>query len=460
MNTSFRLVRFFIPPVLHFTTPGQPTLLTPQAGGKRREGGRPGSATMIAEFPRGRWLIAAMGTVLQLCLGSVYAWSYFQRPLVETYGWTNTQVAWTFSFAIGFLGVAAAVGGVLLPRFGPRKLALTGSALYGLAYLLAALALHLRSLPLLWLGYGVIGGIGLGLGYVTPIATVSKWFPDKKGLVTGMVVMGFGFGALLMSKVIAPSLGAAFHNELPKVFAGSGLILGVIGVGAACFLRNPPAAAAATKDDGEKAWPRLASRQFALMWLVFFCNIAAGIAIISFQSPLLQDLWKKVNPLASAATLAAIGATLIAVSSVFNGIGRFAWGGLSDRIGQLNAFRLMLATQVVAFIALTQTGHPWIFSGLICYILLCYGGGFGVMPSFVLNTFGPRLMPVLYGCILTAWSTAGVVGPQAVAWLKDRHGAQASGYAFALGAGLVALGFLLSLLLTNPARSDPTPAIA
>ena len=393
-----------------------------------------------------RWLIAGMGTLLQLCLGSVYAWSYFQKPLVDGYGWRNTQVAWTFSFAIGFLGVAAAVGGVLLPKFGPRKLAVTGSILYGVGYLLAALALRMKSLPLLWLGFGAIGGIGLGLGYVTPITTAAKWFPDKKGLVTGMVVMGFGLGAVLMSKVIAPALNVAFPNQLPFVFAGIGLIVGVTGLTAASFLRNPPVTA--TTDTGhEKAGPHLASRQFALMWLVFFCNIVAGIAIISFQSPLLQDLWKKTNPLTSPASLAAYGATLIAVSSVFNGIGRFMWGGLSDRLGQLTTFRLMLASQVIAFIALMFTGNPWLFGALICYILLCYGGGFGVMPSFVLNTFGPRLMPVLYGCILTAWSAGGIVGPQVVAWLKDHDGAQAAGHAFALGAGLLALGFVFSLLL-------------
>jgi len=398
-----------------------------------------------------RWLIAGMGTLLQLCLGSVYAWSYFQKPLVDAYGWSNTQVAWTFSFAIGFLGVAAAVGGVLLPKFGPRKLAVTGSLLYGLGYLLAALALHWKSLPLLWLGYGVVGGIGLGLGYVTPVATAAKWFPDKKGLVTGMVVMGFGFGALLMSKVIAPALDAAFPNQLPKVFAGIGVTVGVIGLAAAVFLRNPPAAAASLAAK-EKALPQIVSRQFVLMWLIFFCNIVAGIAIISFQSPLLQDLWKKTNPLLSPATLAAYGATLIAISSVFNGLGRFSWGGLSDRLGQLNTFRLMLATQVIAFVALMFTGNPWVFATLICYILLCYGGGFGVMPSFVLNTFGPALMPVLYGAILTAWSAGGIVGPQVVAWLKDRHGAQASGHAFALGAILLAVGFVLSLLCRNTAN--------
>ena len=397
-----------------------------------------------------RWLIAGLGAVLQLCLGSVYAWSYFQKPLVEGYGWLNTQVAWTFSLAIGFLGLAAAVGGVLLPKLGPRKLAVTGALLYGAGYLLAALALQLKLLALLWLGYGVIGGIGLGLGYVTPVATVAKWFPDKKGLVTGLVVMGFGFGALLMSKVIAPALDALFAKNLPLTFAGAGLVVGSVGLAAAAGLRNPPGTPPGPLTLDGLAEVR--SRQFVLMWLVFFCNIAAGIAIISFQSPLFQDLWKKVDGTLAPAALAALGATLIAVSSVFNGVGRLVWGGLSDRWGQLVVFRLILATQVAAFVALMVVGNPWVFGALICYVLLCYGGGFGVMPAFVLNTFGPRLMPVLYGCILTAWSAAGVVGPQVVAWLKDRYGTHASTYAFAAGAGLLAVGFILALLLTAAPR--------
>jgi len=393
-----------------------------------------------------RWLIAGAGTLLQLCLGAVYAWSYFQKPLVTGYGWSNTQVAWAFSLAIGFLGVAAAVGGVLLPKFGPRKLAVTGSLLYGAGYLLAALALHLKSLPLLWLGYGVVGGIGLGLGYVTPVATAAKWFPDKKGLVTGMVVMGFGLGALLMSKVIAPALDVACQHQLPLVFAGIGLIVGTISLLAAACLQNPPDTPVASVNLAGIApvW----SRQFGLMWLVFFCNIVAGIAIISFQSPLLQDLWRGQNP-------AAAGATLIAVSSLFNGLGRLFWGGLSDRIGQLVTFRVMLATQVIAFVALIFTGNPWLFGALICYVLLCYGGGFGVMPSFVLNTFGPVQMPVLYGCILTAWSAGGIVGPQMVALLKDRCGTQAASDAFGIGAGLLVLGFLFSLLLCTSKKTNP-----
>ena len=253
-----------------------------------------------------------------------------------------------------------------------------GSLLYGLGYLLAALALRWNMLVLLWLGFGVIGGIGLGLGYVTPVATVAKWFPDKKGLVTGMVVMGFGFGALLMSKVIAPGLDAAFHGQLPLVFAGTGLIVGGVGLIAAVSLRNPPSPEPSAELGSvvvQRVPPELCSGQFLLMWLVFFCNIAAGIAIIGFQSPLMQDLWREANPALPPATLAAYGATLIAASSVFHGLGRLFWGGISDQIGQLRTFRIILATQVVAFAALILVRNPWLFGipDLLCAALLRRG---------------------------------------------------------------------------------------
>ncbi len=165
-----------------------------------------------------RWRIAIFGTLLQVCLGTVYAWSFFQKPLVQTYGWSNSQAAWAFSTAICFLGLAAAWGGMNLAKIGPRKLAMAGGVLFGVGYLIASVALNMHSLILLYVGYGIIGGCGLGLGYVTPVATAAKWFPDKKGFVTGMVVMGFGFGALVMSKVIAPILMDMFNNNLVQVF--------------------------------------------------------------------------------------------------------------------------------------------------------------------------------------------------------------------------------------------------
>jgi OFA family oxalate/formate antiporter-like MFS transporter len=378
-----------------------------------------------------RWLVAFMGTLIQLALGTVYAWSYFQQPVMSAGNWSNAQTAWAFSLAIFFLGLAAAWGGVNLPRFGPRKLAMTGGFLFGLGYLIAAYALQIKNLPLLYAGYGVIGGIGLGLGYVTPVATAAKWFPDKKGLITGMVVMGFGFGALIMAKVLAPLFMSMTDGNLVLTFSYVGVIMLIITLPAGYCLVNPPESAvpktngsAATSAGGQCGRDAVTAKQcilsgkFLMMWMVFFFNIIAGIMFISFQSPLLQDLLKKTLDPATltdpqvAAGLAASGATLIAVSSIFNGAGRFFWGWLSDKIGRVQVFRYILGSQLVVFIAMIFIENPMIFGVLVCYILLCYGGGFGSMPSFVLDVFGPKLMPVVYGAILTAWGCAGVVGPR------------------------------------------------
>jgi OFA family oxalate/formate antiporter-like MFS transporter len=189
-----------------------------------------------------------------------------------------------------------------------------------------------------------------------------------------------------------------------------------------------------------------------MMWIVFFCNIAAGIAIINFQSPLLQDLWSNLDASLSPETLAAYGAILVAVSSLFNGAGRFFWGSVSDKIGRVQTFRIMLATQIIAFVILMTAGNPWVFGVLVCYVLLCYGGGFGTMPSFVLDVFGARMMAVVYGVILTAWSAAGIAGPQIVALIKDafpKDTQAAAWYSFAMGAAFLALGLVLSVFLSN-----------
>ncbi|MDD5090045.1 MAG: OFA family MFS transporter [Candidatus Wallbacteria bacterium] len=433
-----------------------------------------------------RWLIAIMGTFLQLCLGTVYAWSYFQNPLKDAYHWTNSQTAWAFSLAICFLGLAAAWGGINLAKYGPKKLAMLGGACFGVGYLIGAYALSIHSLPLLYLGYGVIGGIGLGLGYVTPVATSVKWFPDKKGFVSGMVVMGFGFGALLMSKVLAPYLMNMTGKNLVQVFAYLGVIFLVLTLIAGSFLKNPPAGfvpegwtppapAAGAKTSTDEVFPLgkcLTSFKFTIMWIIFFCNITAGIAIIGFQSPLLQDLYKKTDSRftsyatikgqgdAASATdktklvdmtkqLAGFGATLIAITSIFNGLGRFFWGGLSDKVGRIQAFRALMGSQILVFLLLAKIGNPMLFGLLFSYILLCYGGGFGTMPSFVGTVFGAKMMAQVYGVILTAWSAGGIVGPQIVAFIKDTYPKDASMYSFYFGTIIMAAGFLLSFLVNN-----------
>lgn len=413
-----------------------------------------------------------MGTLLQLALGTVYAWSYFQQPVMDAGGWSNIQASWAFSLAIFFLGLAAAWGGINLSKFGPRKLAMAGGGLFGTGYLIAAYALHIKSLPLLYAGYGLIGGIGLGLGYVTPVATVAKWFPDKKGLVTGMVVMGFGFGALVMAKVVAPILMSVSGGNLVQIFFCVGVAMLAATLTAGYFLVNPPAgfmpkgfAPPATAVEQSYSRDALTARQcifsgrFLLMWLVFFFNIVAGIMFIGFQSPLLQDLLKRTMDSAAlsnpqvVAGLAASGATLIAVSSIFNGLGRFFWGGLSDKIGRIQTFRLILGSQLAVFIALMFVESPLIFSIFVCYILFCYGGGFGSMPSFVLDVFGQRMMPVVYGTILTAWGCGGIIGPQIVAFMKDNFAVQAAQYTFASASVLLLFGFIITFVLS--AKNSP-----
>ena len=407
-----------------------------------------------------RWWMALAGTALQMCIGTVYAWSYFQNPLTQAYGWSNTEVAWVFSTTILFLSLGAAVGGSKLPVYGPRKLAVLGILLFGSGYLLGALALYFKSLPFLYLGYGVIGGTGIGLAYVPPVATVAKWFPDKKGLATGMVIMGFGLGAMIMSKLVAPFLLQAFDHSFPLVFAVLGVAFLLLATPIAWTLQDPPrgstqgggygSGAGEVQFDSVRAM--FTSGRFAMMWLVMFCNTVAGIMFIGFQSPMVQELWQRQDASLSPEQLASYGATLIAFSALFNGVGRFAWGSLSDKLGRITAFRIMLLSQFAAFLTLGFVQSPWVFGVLVCYILLCYGGGFGTIPAFVSDTFGSKMMASAYGAILTTWGSAGIVGPQLVAWLRDHYPQNASAYAFNVGAAFLLLGFLVSLGLRNPVK--------
>lgn len=400
-----------------------------------------------------------MGVLMQLCLGTVYAWSFFQKLIMKEYGWTNAQVIWIFSLAICFLGLSAAWGGINLPKLGPRKLAVSGGFLYGAGWILGALAMKLHSLPLFYLGFGVIGGCGLGLGYVTPVATAVRWFPEKKGFISGMVVMGFGLGALLMSKLLAPLLLLLTSHDLVLTFLFVGMALLAVVVFAGLFMKNPPAqtdtvsSVSGADSSATGAGTAILSPRFFFLWLLFFSNICAGMMFIGLQSPMLQDMLKLGGSSLDSAGLAAAGATLIALSSLFNGAGRFLWGGLSDKIGRIPAFRAILGSQVIVFILLGFVRSPWVFSLLVCYVLLCYGGGFGTMPSTVTTMFGASRMPVIYGFMLTAWSAGGIAGPQLAARIKDVYADRAPAYTFAVGAVILGVGFLVSLFLGDKAKA-------
>lgn len=424
----------------------------------------------MAKRNSNRWFIASMGTLLQLVLGTVYAWSFFQKPIIKAYGWSNVQTMWIFSLAILFLGLAAAVGGMILPKYGPRKLASIGALLYSLGYLISAYAMQTNSLTLFYIGFGVIGGIGLGLGYVIPVATTLKWFPDKKGFITGMVVMGFGLGALAMSKCIAPLLMSITDGNMVKVFFYIAIVLMAIAVPAGLSMKNPPvgflpkgysptikSSATINQENNLTVKESLISTKFMGMWFIFFLNISAGIMFIGLQSPMIQDLIRLQDAHMTTEALAMAGASLIAISSVFNGIGRFLWGGMSDKIGRIQVFRWILSSQILVFILMVFTSNPWIFGLLVCYVLLCYGGGFGAMPSYVLDVFHAKLMPIIYGVILTAWSMGGIVGPQLAAYIRDFYAnspEMIGPRTYIAGSILLGLGLLVSLTLSNASITD------
>lgn len=395
-----------------------------------------------------RWLIALAGVIMQLLLGTVYGWSVFKKPLMESHGWTGVQVGMAFTIAIFCLGLAAALGGKFVDKAGARKVATTAAILFGSGTLLAGYANSIGNLWLLWLGYGVIAGLGNGLGYITPIAVLVRWFPDKRGLITGLAVMGFGFGSALIGQfvpLLLPSIG------ITSTFYVLGIIYLIILGFAAQFLNNPPEGwtppvAAATKGKPQPAAVRsmdlketLGTFQFYILWLVLFINVTAGIALISNMSPMAQ---------AQLGVTAVVAGTLVFTASIFNGLGRVFWASLSDKIGRKNVFLIMLSSQIPVFFLLPQAPNIWVFGAMSCYILSCLGGGFATMPSFAADTFGPKNLGNIYGKILLAWSLAGVVGPLLMEYVLN----VTSSFSMALiiASGILAVGVLLVSLYKKP----------
>lgn len=259
-----------------------------------------------------------------------------------------------------------------------------------------------------------------------------------------MVVMGFGLGAFLMSKVLAPLLLSLFNGNLAYTFLGVGCILLILLPISASFLKASPEVVNAATKKNENISSILKSKNYQFIWLIFLFNIVAGMIFIAFQSPLLQNLLMK-NGISDALTLSEKGATLIAVSAVFNGIGRFFWGSLSDKIGKITAFRWMLILEILCFVVLIFTQNPTIFFAVVCLILLCYGGGFGMIPSLIKERFGVKLMASLYGIVLVAWGFGGIIGPQVTAYLSDHFPENAGVFSYYIGLGLLLLGLILSL---------------
>lgn len=365
-----------------------------------------------------RVVIAIAGVVMQVALGAVYAWSVFRDPLTSAYGGASaTAVNTTFSITIFTLGFAAFVGGLWMGRSGPRIVALTAGVLYGLGIFLASFAES--SLTLLYLTYGLIAGAGIGLGYIVPVATLIKWFPDKRGFITGIAVAGFGGGAFVTAFI---ARGLVASSGPFAAFAILGIVYLVMVVGAALFMKNPPEGwkpegwEPESTEQGERSevdydlGDATKSWQWYALWALLFLNVTAGISIITEAAPMAQEI---------AGVSAVVAAGLVSIISVGNALGRFFWAWLSDAIGRKWVFFVMFLLQAVLFFLLPLATSYILLAILAFVIVSCYGGGFGTMPAFAADYFGSANVGKIYGLMLTAWSFGGVLGPILISRVID-----------------------------------------
>src|SRR5438552_8147296 len=401
-----------------------------------------------------RWVIAIAGVFFQIALGAVYAWSVFRVPLTKQFGWSISEVTLTFTISIFVLGFAAFFGGLWLNRKGPRIVALTGGTLYGLGVFLASFS---HDLWWLYLSYGVIGGIGLGLGYIVPVAVLVKWFPDRRGLITGIAVGGFGAGALITAPVATRLIQSV--GVLPT-FAYLGVAYFIVAVIAAMFMQNPPEGwqlegwTATEKQTSERVSKdyvlseALKTWQWWIMWLILFLNVCAGIAVISQEAPIFQEL---------TGVTAVVAGGMVGIASLGNGVGRIFWAWVSDLTTRRVAFALIFIVQVLLFWLLPKITVPSVMTTVTFIILMCYGGGFGTMPAFTADYFGPKNVGPIYGLMLTAWSFASVFGPLYIARMRETTGSYAG--SLHVIAGVMAISILLPIIV-RPPRASPAAVAA
>jgi len=374
-----------------------------------------------------RWVIAIAGVFFQIALGAVYAWSVFRAPLAKQFGWSISEITLTFTISIFVLGFAAFFGGLWLNRKGPRIVALTGGALYGLGVFLASFS---HNLWWLYLSYGVIGGIGLGLGYIVPVAVLVKWFPDRRGLITGIAVGGFGAGAL----ITAPVATRLIQNVgVLSTFAYLGIAYLVVGWTPTATETSHRANRDFTLAEALKTW------QWYALWLLLFLNTCAGISIISQEAPIFQEL---------TGASAIVAAGMVGLASIGNAVGRVFWAWVSDVITRRATFAVMFIFQVLLFWFLPSIATVSLMTIVTFIVLMCYGGGFGTMPAFAADYFGPKNVGPIYGLMLTAWGFASAFGPLFIAHMRETAGSY--GGALHVIAGVMAVSILLPILVRPP----------
>ena len=395
---------------------------------------------------KNRWLIALAGVGIHISIGSVYAWSVFTTPLQESIGWSLSQVSITFSIAILFLGLSAAFMGHFVEAKGPRKSGLVSTVFFALGMITAGFGIQLEMLWLLYVGYGVLGGIGLGIGYITPVSTLVKWFPDRRGMATGLAIMGFGFAAMIASPVMRMLIESV---GIPNTFFTLGAIYFVIMLCASLYLEKPPEGyhpkGAVAQDNESPVAKDLAqltaneavkTKRFYFLWLMLFINVTCGIAILAVASPMGVEI---------AGLSAGAAAFMVGIMGVFNGAGRLVWASISDYIGRTNLYTLFFVLQIGIFAILPFTTNEWVFQILLFIMISCYGGGFSAIPAYIGDIFGTKQLGAIHGYILTAWAAAVLAGPFIVARIYEAT--QSYALSLYIFAGLFVVALVISLLI-------------
>ena len=424
-----------------------------------------------------RWRIPIGAVAVHICIGSVYAWSTFNRPIQALFPdqpWWFSPPYTTFTTALVLLGLSAAFGGPWVERRGPRAAATAAALFFGTGLIIGGFGLSIGQPVIVFLGMGVVGGIGCGLGYICPVSTLVKWFPDRRGMATGMAIMGFGGGAFLagyLNVFLMDRMGVA-----NAVMALGVAYLAIMLIGSR-LLERPPAGwkpegwipplsknnkkNTMIADDSVTRNQAIRTVQFYLLWGILFINVTAGIGILAQASPMMQDMFHR-TPLEAAAVVSLI--------SIFNAAGRFVWASASDYIGRRNTYTIFFVAQFVIFLlipGLAASGNWIAFEIALFTVFTMYGGGFATIPAFLADIFGPENVGAIHGALLTSWSCAAVAGPVIITELSNRAkaalppaGDRVHIYDTPLQvlAGLLAVGFVLTLLV-RPLRAREQSAV-
>ncbi|MDY0884740.1 OFA family MFS transporter [Dongia soli] len=425
---------------------------------------------IVAPMNYNRWLVPPAALCVHLCIGQAYAFSVFNLPMTKLIGisqsapedWTLTALGWIFSIAIVFLGLSAAFAGSWLDRVGPRKAMLLAASFFGGGFIISALGVWAHQLWVVYLGYGVLGGCGLGIGYISPVKTLITWFPDRPGMATGMAIMGFGGGAFIASPLsvfLMQHFSSATHVGVAETFVALGVIYFVFMSIGALIVRVPapnwkPAGYVPPSQQKKLITDQvvhvdeaLKTPQFYLLWWVLCLNVTAGIGVLGQASAMSQEMFQgRITPVAAAG--------FVGLLSLFNMLGRFFWASTSDIIGRKNTYYcfFLLGLVLYALVPTTaQMGSIGLFVACYAIILSMYGGGFATIPAYLRDIFGVQYVGAIHGRLLTAWSAAGVLGPVLVNYIRQYqidHGvAKADAYTVTMYimAGLLFIGFLCNL---------------